>query len=78
MEQVIKKLKSLNRLDDQVEKHTLVIDDKLIEHGVLFFIPLDRFVVKVLVPAPFHIALLQDKLPTYNQILHHTHAMLLK
>ncbi|MGH2623303.1 MAG: hypothetical protein ACRDE7_06540, partial [Sphingobacterium sp.] len=71
MEQIIKKLKSLNRLDDQVEKHTLVIDDKQIEHGVLFFIPLDKFSVKVLIPAPFHQSFLQDKLPTFREILNH-------
>ena len=78
MEQVIKKLKTLNRLEDQVEKYTLVIDDKQVEHGVLFFIPLDKFVVKVLIPAPFHQTILQDKLPTFKEILNNRHAMLLK
>ncbi len=78
MLQVIKKLEALNRLNEIADKFTELNDEKFIEHGVLFFIPLERYEVKVLSPAPFHKKLIASGNPTYKQVLTHKEAMLLK
>lgn len=78
MQQVIKKLEALGKLNQMAEKYTQITDDKLVIHGVLFFIPLEKYEVKVLIPAPFHSEMLAKGNPTFKQILNHKEAMLLK
>lgn len=78
MQQVIKKLESLKRLNEKAEKFTEIIDENFVEHGVLFFIPLEKFEVKILIPAPYHKAILQNGTPTFKQVLNHKEAMMLK
>ncbi|MGN5954227.1 hypothetical protein ACP6L2_06390 [Sphingobacterium lactis] len=78
MQQVIKKLESLGKINQMVEKYTEITDENLTIHGVLFFIPLDKYEVKVLIPAPFHRELLDKGIPTFKQILNHKEAMLLR
>jgi len=78
MQQVIKKLESLGKINQMAEKYTQITDENLKEHGVLFFIPLEKYEVKVLIPAPYHKELLAKGNPTYKQILNHKEAMLLR
>ncbi|MGJ1204863.1 hypothetical protein [Sphingobacterium lactis] len=78
MLQVIKKLESLNRINNKAEKYTHVTDDKAVVQGVLFFVPLEKFEVKILIPAPFHESLFQNGNPTFKQLLNHKEAMMLK
>lgn len=78
MQQVIKKLESLKRLNDKAEKFTEIIDENFLEHGVLFFIPLEKYEVKILIPAPHHKAILLNGTPTFKQVLNHKEAMMLK
>ncbi len=78
MQQVIKKLESLKRLNEKAEKFTEIIDENFLQHGVLFFIPLEKYEVKILIPAPHHKAILQNGTPTFKQVLNHKEAMMLK
>ncbi len=78
MELLIKKLEKSKKLGEKVSKYTQIIDDKSVSHGVLFFIPMDKFEAKVLVPAPFHESLFLNGDPTYQQVLKHKEAMMLK
>ncbi len=78
MLQIIKKLETLKRINDKAEKFTELTDENFVEHGILFFIPLDKFEVKVLIPSPFHKSIFVNGSPTYKQILMHKEAMLLK
>lgn len=78
MQQVIKKLTALKRLDQRVEKYTQITDESLSVHGVLVFIPLDKFDVKVLIPSPYHHELFDDGLPSFRQVLGHPEAMMLR
>lgn len=67
MQQIIKKLEALHRINDKAEKFTEITDENFIEHGVLFFIPLEKFEVKILIPAPHHKTIFQNGTPTYKQ-----------
>jgi len=78
MQQIIKKLETLKRINEKTEKFTELTDENFVEHGVLFFIPLEKYEVKVLIPAPFHKTIFQNGTPTFKQILNHKEAMLLK
>lgn len=78
MQQVIKKLESLNRINDKAEKFTEITDENFVEHGILFFIPLEKYEVKVLIPEPHHKGLFQNGTPTFKQVLNHKEAMMLK
>ncbi|WP_197091606.1 hypothetical protein [Sphingobacterium endophyticum] len=75
---MIKKLESLKRLNEKAEKFTEIIDENFLQHGVLFFIPLEKYEVKILIPAPHHKAILQNGTPTFKQVLNHKEAMMLK
>lgn len=78
MQQVIKKLEELKRINDKAEKFTELTNENFVEHGVLFFIPLEKYEVKVLIPAPFHKSIFASGTPTYKQVVNHKEAMLLK
>ncbi|MVZ65163.1 hypothetical protein GQF61_04810 [Sphingobacterium sp. DK4209] len=78
MQLLIKKLEKDKKLGEKASKYTQIIDDKSVSHGVLFFIPMDKFEAKVLVPAPFHENLFLNGDPTYKQVLNHKEAMMLK
>ncbi|MGO1521258.1 MAG: hypothetical protein ACTHZ1_01880 [Sphingobacterium sp.] len=78
IQQVIKKLESLKRLDQTVEKYTQITDEEFSVHGVLVFIPLDKFEVKVLIPTPHHKKLFDENIPTFRQVLAHPEVMLLR
>jgi len=78
MQQIIKLVQESKLGNEKVKKHTLLIDDKQQEHGALFFIDVKGKNYKILVPPPHHVALLQEGGPTYQQVLQHKEAMLLK
>ena len=79
MKQIIKKLEELKLINQVAEKFTELTDENFVEHGVLFFIPMGKYEIKVLVPAPFHKSIFNDGTPpTYKQILGHKEAMILK
>lgn len=78
IQQVIKKLATLKRLDQSVEKYTDVTDEDFNIHGILVFIPLEKYDVKVLIPSPHHKTLFESRLPTYGEVLRHREAMLLR
>lgn len=59
-----------------VTQHTLIIDDKQVIHGALFFVKTARKTFKIMVPTPFYEALLTSKL-TVQSLLKHPEAMLL-
>ncbi|MEJ5054579.1 hypothetical protein [Sphingobacterium sp. MYb382] len=78
MQQLIKRLTDAGRINEQVEKYTLLVDEAQKSHGALFFIEVDGRTYKVMVPAPVHEAVLKDGAPTAKGLLNHKEAMLLK
>ncbi|MFD1770219.1 hypothetical protein [Sphingobacterium suaedae] len=79
MEKLLKVLQQQNRLHEPVEKYTLLVDEEGHEHGVLFFIPNGARNYKIMLPAPYHLSVLQENQhPTIFQILRHKEAMLLQ
>ena len=78
MQSIIKKLESQKKLDDIASKYTLLIDENHSENGALFFISMDKFEAKILVPAPYHSSLLLNGPPTYRKLLNHKEAMMLR
>ncbi|NGM71808.1 hypothetical protein [Sphingobacterium sp. SGL-16] len=73
------KLKALKLLDNNITKYTLLIDEKMIEQGALFFIPLGNKEIKAVIPAPTHKYFLmnEDKI-TYKNLLAHKDIIILK
>jgi hypothetical protein len=59
-----------------VTQHTLIIDDKQVIHGALFFVKTARKTFKIMVPTTYYEALLTSKLTVQN-LLKHPEAMLL-
>ena len=59
-----------------VTQHTLIIDDKHVIHGALFFVKTARKTFKIMVPTPFYEGLLDNKL-TIQHLVNHPEAMLL-
>lgn len=78
MEQLIKLFSKHQLLDQVAEKHTLLIDEKNVTNGVLFFLEANGKSYKVIVSAPHHEALLKDGTPTIRAVLNHKEAMYLK
>ena len=78
MKQLIKLLESSKSLDLPVHKHTLLIDEKKVLHGALFYVQHAGKTYKIMVPNPHHEALLKDGDPSAKQLLEHSEAMLLK
>lgn len=76
---IINSLEQAKKLDFDVEKYTLLVNEKSETQGVLCFIPLGNKEVKVLVPAPFHRDLMSASANfTYRQLLKHKEAIVLK
>lgn len=76
---ILNSLKQANKLDQPVEKYTMLVNEKSETEGILCFVPTDRKEVKVLLPAPHHKSLLADSDTfTYKQLLSHKEAIVLK
>ncbi|MBB1642795.1 hypothetical protein A9970_02375 [Sphingobacterium sp. UME9] len=71
--QLIEKEKLGNRPATQ---HTLIIDDKQVIHGALFLVKTARKTFKLMIPAPFHEAVLKEQV-TINALIKHPQVMLL-
>lgn len=73
-------LKQAKKLDQSVDKYTMLINEKSETEGVLCFVPQDgRKEIKVLLPAPYHQDLLaSSEIFTYKQLLSHKEAIVLK
>ncbi|WP_140938208.1 hypothetical protein [Sphingobacterium lumbrici] len=78
MDHIITKLEKTNTINNIAAKFTLIVDEHQIVHGALFFIPIENRDYKVMIPAPFHEALIANAPPTYKKILTHKEALLLK
>ncbi len=76
MQQLIQLVEKEKLGSQLVTQHTLIIDDKQIIHGALFFVKTARKTFKIMVPTPFYETLLSGKL-TIQQLLKHPEAMLL-
>ncbi|MGJ1225618.1 hypothetical protein ACR78H_08770 [Sphingobacterium siyangense] len=71
--QLIEKEKLGNQLAKQ---YTLIIDDKQVVHGALFVIKTTKKTFKLMIPAPFHEAVLKEQV-TINALIKHPQVMLL-
>ncbi|WP_159728621.1 hypothetical protein [Sphingobacterium sp. 18053] len=71
--QLIEKEKLGNRPATQ---HTLIIDDNQVIHGALFLVKTARKTFKLMIPAPFHEAVLKEQV-TINALIKHPQVMLL-
>ncbi|MNJ95352.1 hypothetical protein D3C87_130630 [compost metagenome] len=71
--QLIEKEKLGNQLAKQ---YTLIIDDKQVVHGALFVIKTAKKTFKLMIPAPFHEAVLKEQV-TINTLIKHPQVMLL-
>lgn len=78
MKHLIEQLEKSKTLLDIANKYTLIIDENQVTHGALFFIPVGSKTFKVMVPSPFHVALLAEESPSYKRVLNHPQAILLK
>ena len=73
------KLKALQLLDSKIQKYTLLIDDKMMEQGALFFVPLGGKEIKIVIPAPTHQVFLKDESKvTYKNLLLQKEIIILK
>lgn len=76
---IINSLQQVNKLDQPVEKHTMLVNEKSETEGILYFIPVGNKVIKVLLPAPYHSDFVNSSaLPTYRQLLKHKEIIVLK
>lgn len=79
LDTIIKNLQQANKLDEPVEKYTMLVNEKSETQGALYFIPVKDREIKVLLPAPFH-----NDFPdlsgalTYRQLLKHKEIIVLK
>lgn len=79
IQNLIDNLKKTNQLTALVEKFTFIVNEKSETQGALFFIPIESKEYKILIPAPFHTDVLDDKSnPSYYKIVTHKEALLLK
>lgn len=76
MQQLIQLVEKEKLGKEPVTQHTLIIDDKQVVHGALFYVKTARKSFKIMIPAPFYEALLADS-PTVQSIIKHPEAMLL-
>ncbi|MCA5004912.1 hypothetical protein [Sphingobacterium bovistauri] len=73
------KLKSQQLFDSIIQKYTLLIDEKMIEQGALFFVPLGGKEIKIVLPAPLHKDFLADESQiTYKKLLLQKEIIILK
>lgn len=76
---IINSLKQANKLDQPIEKYTMLVNEKMQTEGVLCFVPMGNKEVKVLLPAPYHVDFLEPSdIPTYKRLLMHKEAIVLK
>lgn len=76
---IINSLEQAKKLDFDVEKYTLLVNEKSETQGVLCFVPLGNREVKVLVPAPFHKDLVESTENfTYRRLLKHKEVIVLR
>lgn len=76
MQQLIQLVEQEKLGKEPVTQHTLIIDDKQVVHGALFYVKTARKSFKIMIPAPFYEALLAGT-PTVQSIIKHPEAMLL-
>jgi len=78
MEQLIKKLKKANQLNQLVLNYSLMVDDKNITHGCIFTIPLEDKKLKIFIPSPNYEDLITNtKKLTVKEVVSHSEAMYL-
>lgn len=76
---IVNSLEQAKKLDQGVDKFTLLVDEKSETQGVLCFVPLGNKEIKVLLPAPFHQELVENGHGfTYRQLLKHKQVIILK
>ncbi|WP_343558811.1 hypothetical protein [Sphingobacterium sp.] len=76
MQQLLQLIEKEKLGNQPVTQHTLVIDDKQVIHGALFFVKTARKTFKIMIPTPFYEVLLTNNL-TVQSLLKHPEAMLL-
>ncbi|SKB97842.1 hypothetical protein SAMN05660841_03427 [Sphingobacterium nematocida] len=76
---IINSLQQANKLDQPVEKFTMLVNEKSETQGALYFIPIKDREIKVLLPAPYYKDFqgLSAAL-TYRQLLKHKEIIVLK
>lgn len=75
MQQLIQLIEK-EKLGNQLAKYTLIIDDKQVVHGALFVIKTTKKTFKLMIPAPFHEAVMKEQV-TINTLIKHPQVMLL-
>ncbi len=76
---LIDTLKKNNKLKDVIRKSTLIVNEKSETQGALFFISIGPKECKILLPAPYHLEILEkNPTPANQDILEHREALLLK
>ena len=76
MQQLIQLIEKEKLGNQPATQHTLIIDDKQVIHGVLFLVKTARKTFKLMIPAPFHEAVLKEQV-TINTLIKHPQVMLL-
>ncbi|MGJ1437649.1 hypothetical protein [Sphingobacterium multivorum] len=76
MQQLIQLIEKEKLGNQPAKQYTLIIDDKQVVHGALFVIKTTKKTFKLMIPAPFHEAVLKEQL-TINTLIKHPQVMLL-
>lgn len=76
MQQLIQLIEKEKLGNQPATQHTLIIDDKQVIHGALFLVKTARKTFKLMIPAPFHEAVLKEQV-TINALIKHPQVMLL-
>ncbi|MGN0003800.1 MAG: hypothetical protein ACI35V_10240 [Sphingobacterium composti] len=77
---ILNNLNAQQLLDAKIKKYTLLTDEKMIEQGALFFVPLgSNKEIKIVIPAPSHQHFLNDESKiTYKNLLAQKEIIILK
>jgi len=76
MQQLIQLIEKEKLGNQPATQYTLIIDDKQVIHGALFLVKTARKTFKLMIPAPFHEAVLKEQI-TINTLIKHPQVMLL-
>ena len=76
MQQLIQLIEKEKLANQPATRYTLIIDDKQVIHGALFLVKTARKTFKLMIPAPFHEAVLKEQI-TINTLIKHPQVMLL-
>ncbi|WP_346067196.1 hypothetical protein [Sphingobacterium siyangense] len=76
MQQLIQLIEKEKLGNQPATQYTLIIDDKQVVHGALFVIKTTKKTFKLMIPAPFHEAVLKEQV-TINALIKHPQVMLL-